>query len=105
MFEPTDDEREATRGIKLGIAVLLLSIGWSVLSASGQKQPATTGPSEFTIGGAVTTLLTISVADLKKMQQTTLNVTDAHSHPGGRRARRSTNGRGPGAVEISRAAR
>lgn len=68
------------RGIKLGIAVLLLSIGWSALPASGQKQPTTTGPSEFTIGGAVTTPLTISVADLKKMPQTTLHVTDSHSH-------------------------
>ena len=68
------------RGIKLGVAVLLLSIGCSVLPTLGQKQPATTGPSEFTISGAVTTPLTISAADLTKMPQTTLHVTDAHSH-------------------------
>jgi DMSO/TMAO reductase YedYZ molybdopterin-dependent catalytic subunit len=74
------DEGEAMRGIKIGMAVLLLSIGCSVLPASAQKQAATTGPSEVTIGGAVTTPLTISVADLKKMPRTTLHVTDEHSH-------------------------
>jgi len=40
---------------------------------------ATTGPSEFKIGGAVTTPLTLTVEDLKKMPRKTLRVENEHA--------------------------
>jgi DMSO/TMAO reductase YedYZ molybdopterin-dependent catalytic subunit len=41
---------------------------------------ATAAPSVLTIGGDVTTPLTLSVANLEKMPQTTLRVVNPHSH-------------------------
>jgi len=41
---------------------------------------AATGPSEFKIAGAVTTPLTISAEDLKKMPRKTLRVENAHAN-------------------------
>jgi DMSO/TMAO reductase YedYZ molybdopterin-dependent catalytic subunit len=53
----------------------------SPLSFAQQPAPAkaTTGPSEFKVGGAVTTPLTVTVEDLKKMPRKTLRVENAHA--------------------------
>jgi len=56
------------------IALLAAQSTWA------QQQPAKTGPSEFAVVGAVTTPLTVSTDDLKKMPRTTLHVTNPHSH-------------------------
>lgn len=48
-------------------------------AAAAQSSPAS-GPSTVTITGAVTTPLTLSVVELEKMPQTTLNVVNPHSH-------------------------
>lgn len=44
------------------------------------QQQAKIGPSEFTVGGSVSTPLTITAADLKKMDRTTIHVMNPHSH-------------------------
>jgi DMSO/TMAO reductase YedYZ molybdopterin-dependent catalytic subunit len=53
----------------------------SPLSLAQQPAPAkaTTGPSEFKVGGAVTTPLTVTLEDLKKMPRKTLRVENAHA--------------------------
>jgi DMSO/TMAO reductase YedYZ molybdopterin-dependent catalytic subunit len=53
----------------------------SPLSFAQHSAPAkaTTGPSEFKIAGAVTTPLTVTVEDLKKMPRKTLRVENAHA--------------------------
>jgi len=48
--------------------------------AAVAQKSAASGPSMITITGAVTTPLTLSVADLEKMPQTTLSVVNPHSH-------------------------
>lgn len=52
------------------------------LCASGQSALAQSTPSEaqFKIAGAVSTPLTLTAADLKKMPRTTLHVTNAHEN-------------------------
>ena len=53
----------------------------SPLSLAQQPTPAkaTIGPSEFKIGGAVPTPLTVTLEDLKKMPRKTLRVENAHA--------------------------
>lgn len=70
------------RGTRLAEVALIVLFGVALISPSmrAQQQAAKTGPSEFTIGGAATTPLTISAADLKKMMRTTLRVTNPHNH-------------------------
>ena len=53
----------------------------SPLSLAQQPAPAkaTTGPSEFKLGGAVTTPLTVTVEDLKKMPRKTLRIENPHA--------------------------
>jgi DMSO/TMAO reductase YedYZ molybdopterin-dependent catalytic subunit len=53
----------------------------SPLSFAQQPAPAkaTTGPSEFKIGGAVATPLTVTMEDLKRMPRKTLRVENAHA--------------------------
>ena len=70
------------RGIRFATTLLILLIAGGAISPAlhGQQTGAKTGPSEFTVGGAVTTPLTISAADLKKMARTTLHVTNPHNH-------------------------
>ena len=47
---------------------------------SSRRQPkAATGPSDFKIGGAVTTPFAVTVEDLKKMPRKTLRVENAHT--------------------------
>lgn len=48
--------------------------------AAPAQQANVPGPSSITITGAVTTPLTLSLADLEKMPQTTLRVVNPHSH-------------------------
>jgi len=61
------------------LATLLVVL--SSLSFAQQPAPAkaTSGPSEFKIGGAVTTPLTVTLEDLKKMPRKTLRVENAHA--------------------------
>jgi DMSO/TMAO reductase YedYZ molybdopterin-dependent catalytic subunit len=61
------------------LATLLVVL--SPLSFAQHSAPAKamTGPSEFKIGGAVTTPLTVTVDDLKKMPRKTLRVENAHA--------------------------
>jgi DMSO/TMAO reductase YedYZ molybdopterin-dependent catalytic subunit len=63
--------------------IVLLAAFLSLRSLSFVQQPApakaTTGPSEFKIGGAVTTPMTVTLEDLKKMPRKTLHVENAHA--------------------------
>jgi DMSO/TMAO reductase YedYZ molybdopterin-dependent catalytic subunit len=61
------------------LAALLVLL--SPLSFAQQPAPAkaTTGPSEFKVGGAVTMPLTVTMEDLKKMPRKTLRVENAHA--------------------------
>lgn len=61
------------------IASLLLSLVFCAGIAAAQTAPSGTA-SSLTIGGDVATPLTISVADLEKMPQTTLTVVNPHNH-------------------------
>lgn len=63
----------------LAIASLFLSVMFLAGIAAAQTGTKA-GPSTITIGGDVTTPLTLSVADLEKMPQTTLRVVNPHSH-------------------------
>ena len=60
------------------IASLLLGVFWAS-TAAAQTAPSE-GASTLTIGGDVTTPLTISLAELEKMPQTTLSVVNPHNH-------------------------
>ena len=59
----------------------MLLVVLSPLSFAQQPAPAkaTTGPSEFKIGGAVTAPLTVTMEDLKNMPRKTLHVENAHA--------------------------
>src|SRR5260370_17662971 len=62
--------------------IVFLAVFLAVCSlsfAQPAQTKATTGPSEFKIGGAVTAPLTVTVEDLKKMPRKTLRVQNAHS--------------------------
>jgi len=63
--------------------IALLAVFVALCSFSFAQQPAqrkaASGPSEFRIGGALTTPLTISLEDLKKMPRKTLRVENAHA--------------------------
>jgi DMSO/TMAO reductase YedYZ molybdopterin-dependent catalytic subunit len=60
------------------LAVFLAACSFSLAQQPAQTK-ATTGPSEFKIGGAVTTPLTVTAEDLKKMPRKTLRVENAHA--------------------------
>jgi DMSO/TMAO reductase YedYZ molybdopterin-dependent catalytic subunit len=61
----------------------LLAAFLALCSFSFAQQPvrtkAATGPSEFNVGGAVTTPLTVTVEDLKKMPRKTLRIENPHA--------------------------
>jgi len=63
--------------------IVLLAVFFALGSFSFAQQPAqmkvATGPSEFKIGGAVTTPLTVTMEDLKKMPRKTVRVENAHA--------------------------
>src|ERR1700691_5575365 len=58
------------------ILLLLAIAGWTQQAAPPKPS---TGPSEFKVGGAVTTPLDLTTADLKSMPRKTLRVDNAHS--------------------------
>jgi DMSO/TMAO reductase YedYZ molybdopterin-dependent catalytic subunit len=61
-------------------ATIFTLLGYSTFAQDSVQRPANpTGPTEFKIGGAVTTPLVLTVADLKKMPRKTLRVDNAHS--------------------------
>jgi DMSO/TMAO reductase YedYZ molybdopterin-dependent catalytic subunit len=60
------------------LAVFVALSSFSFAQQPAQMKPAS-GPSEFKIGGAVATPLTISVEDLKKMPRKTLRVENTHA--------------------------
>ncbi len=63
--------------------IVPLAVFLAVCSFSFVRQPAqtkeTTGPSVFKIGGAVTTPLTVTAEELKKMPRKTLRVENEHA--------------------------
>ena len=63
------------------IAFLAAFLALCSISFAQQSAPAkaVTGPSEFKIGGAVTTPLTVTLEDLRKMPRKTLRVENAHA--------------------------
>lgn len=65
--------------VTMALAVASLTVTFSL--AAQQAAPATvaTGPSEFTIGGAVRTPLTVTPADMKAMPRTKVVVMNSHS--------------------------
>ena len=56
------------------IVVLIATLSFPSLAQDMARTKAATGPSEFKIGGAVTTPLTISAEDFKKMPRKTLRI-------------------------------
>ncbi len=65
----------------LGIAATALCASAGVICAAspGAQKAATASPAQFSIGGTVSTPLTIFLDDLKKMPRTTLRVMNPHS--------------------------
>jgi DMSO/TMAO reductase YedYZ molybdopterin-dependent catalytic subunit len=61
------------------VAALLAALSPLSLAQQPAAAKASTGPSEFKIGGAVTTPLTVTLEDLKKMPRMTLRVENAHA--------------------------
>lgn len=66
------------------VALQTVVISCAMLMGAGAgaraEQAKTAGPSSITITGAVTTPLTLPIADLQKMPQTTIHVVNPHSH-------------------------
>jgi len=63
----------------LPTASILFFLGFSAWAQQAAPPKPSTGPSDFKIGGAVTTPLDLTVADLKAMPRKTLRVDNAHS--------------------------
>jgi DMSO/TMAO reductase YedYZ molybdopterin-dependent catalytic subunit len=61
------------------LATLLALVSPFSLVQQPAPAKAATGPSEFKIGGSVTTPLTVTLEDLKKMPRKTLHVENAHA--------------------------
>jgi DMSO/TMAO reductase YedYZ molybdopterin-dependent catalytic subunit len=63
------------------IALLAVFLALCSFSFAQQPTPAkvATGPSEFKVGGAVSTALTVNIDDLKKLPRKTLRVENAHA--------------------------
>jgi DMSO/TMAO reductase YedYZ molybdopterin-dependent catalytic subunit len=64
--------------IILSVTMLTL-LGLPVRGQQPSPSKAATGPSEFKVGGAVATPLTVTLEDLKKMPRKTLRVENLHS--------------------------
>jgi DMSO/TMAO reductase YedYZ molybdopterin-dependent catalytic subunit len=60
-------------------AMLFAVLGPLAMAQHPAPAKATTGPSEFKIGGAVATPLTLTLDDLKKMPRKTLRVENEHA--------------------------
>jgi DMSO/TMAO reductase YedYZ molybdopterin-dependent catalytic subunit len=61
------------------VPVILLCAGLAARPQEARPPKPSTGPSDFKIGGDVTTPLDLTVADLKAMPRKTLRVDNAHS--------------------------
>ena len=70
--------RLLVRRVALGVASLTL-LGFSARAQQPPTPKAATGPTEVTLGGAVTTPLVITAADLKNMPRKTLHLENAHA--------------------------
>jgi DMSO/TMAO reductase YedYZ molybdopterin-dependent catalytic subunit len=64
--------------IILSVTMLIL-VGLPVRAQQPSPSKATTGPSEFKIGGAVATPLAVTVEDLKKLPRKTLRIENPHA--------------------------
>jgi DMSO/TMAO reductase YedYZ molybdopterin-dependent catalytic subunit len=64
---------------RIAFLAIFLALGSFSLAQQPAQTKSSTGPSEFKIGGAVTTPLTMTVDDLKKMPRKTLRVENAHA--------------------------
>ena len=64
---------------RIAFLAVFLALGSFSLAQQPAQTKASTGPSEFKIGGAVTTPLTMTLDDLKKMPRKTLRVENAHT--------------------------
>src|SRR5579862_7502973 len=64
------------------LVTTLLMLALSLAFAAQQPPPprVTTGPAEFKIGGAVTTPLVVTAADLKQMPRTTVRIVNTHNN-------------------------
>ncbi len=60
-------------------ALIVLLLGLSAWAQQAARPKPSAGPADFKIGGAVTTPLDLTVADLKGMPRKTLRVDNAHS--------------------------
>lgn len=63
--------------LRCNLVVAFAMLVAACVRAQGAKAA---GPSSITISGAVTTPLTLSIADLEKMPQTTVSVVNPHNH-------------------------
>jgi len=61
------------------LATLLVVVSSFSLAQQPAPAKAATGPSEFKISGSVTTPLTVTLEDLKKMPRKTLRVENGHA--------------------------
>jgi len=68
------------RPMEVVMTVVIWLAGWPFASVGRAQQPRPMGPSQITVGGAVTMPLTVSAEDLKRMPHTTVRVTNPHSH-------------------------
>src|SRR6202043_1692700 len=72
--------RKADSMYRIALLVTLFSALSPVSMAQQSAQAKVAiGPSEFTIGGAVTTPMTVTMEDLKKMPRKTVRVENAHA--------------------------
>jgi DMSO/TMAO reductase YedYZ molybdopterin-dependent catalytic subunit len=61
------------------LAATTLTVTFSAAAQQSAPAKAVTGPTEFTIGGAVKTPLTVTAADMKQMPRKTISVVNAHN--------------------------
>jgi len=68
------------RPMEVVVTVVISLAGWAFASVGRAQQPPHLGPSQITIGGAVTMPLTVSAEDLKRMPHRTVRVMNPHTH-------------------------
>jgi DMSO/TMAO reductase YedYZ molybdopterin-dependent catalytic subunit len=64
----------------IGEFAVMLTLLIAFAAPMRAQQQTKIGPSEFTVGGAVSMPLTITAADLKKMDRTTVHAMNSHTH-------------------------
>lgn len=65
--------------VTMALAVAFLILTFSLAAQQAARATVATGPSEFTIGGAVKTPLTVTPAEMKAMPRTKVVVMNSHS--------------------------